>query len=103
MKGAFYVFEQTEIYFGFFDSCHTVYSCERSCDVTLTADSYTGSIIAGLYSADGKLEFLNVYPASDTLKVSFDKEQTGNYIKIMWWEDIDSMKSVCGAKTVPLQ
>lgn len=74
-----------------------------SIDIALEADDYTGSIIAGLYSTNGVLKSLKVYPASETLKVSFDKGQTGAYVKIMWWEDIKSMKPVCGSQIIPLQ
>lgn len=74
-----------------------------SFDINLEADSYDGDIIVGLYSAEGALKALKVCPASEGLSIAFDKGQTGAYIKVMWWESINSMKPVCDAQTVPLQ
>ena len=35
--------------------------------------------------------------------MSFDEGETGAYVKVMWWEDINSMKAVCDAQIKPLQ
>lgn len=70
-------------------------------DVSLEADSYTGNIIAGLYSADGVLKSVNVYPAAKALRLSFDNLQAGAYVKVMWWDN--NMKPMCVEQTVTLK
>lgn len=74
-----------------------------SFDVTLEADSYPGNIIAALYSGEDALKSVKSYPAEESVRVSFDKGQTGAYVKIMWWEDLSSMKPVCNSQIIPLQ
>ena len=74
-----------------------------SFNVTLEADSYPGNIIAALYSGEDALKSVKSYPAEESVRVSFDKGQTGAYVKIMWWEDLSSMKPVCNSQIIPLQ
>lgn len=74
-----------------------------SIDVRLFGGDITGKAVVGLYSSDGVLNDLKVYPAEENLNVTFDTGKTGAYAKIMWWENIDSMKPVCDAQIIPLQ
>lgn len=84
------------------DSNPTISVGGISFDITLKADSYTGNIIAALYSSNNVLKSLKTYTASENLRVSFDQGQTGAYVKIMWWDDINSMKPLCPAEIVDL-
>lgn len=74
-----------------------------SFDITLDAEEYSGNIIAALYSNDGKINDLKIYPASREVKVTFEKGKTGAYAKIMWWESVSSMVPVCEVQTIMLQ
>ena len=74
-----------------------------SFDVQLEADSYNGIVAAALYDTYGVLQSIKLYPADEYITVSFDDGSIGAYAKIMWWDDVTSMKSVCGLQTVTMQ
>ena len=73
----------------------------KTVNVRLTAETYTGDLWAALYDASGRPAAVRRYPAAESVDVSFDKSATGSYVKIMWWGS-GSCRPLCDAMTVPL-
>ncbi len=66
-----------------------------SFDVKLNAESYSGKVIAVLYSDYGRVVDAKMYDAAETVNVAFDKASTGTKIKVMWWNGSDTVIPVC--------
>ena len=65
-----------------------------SFSVKLSAYEKGGAVIAALYDNTGHLITTKMYPAAEEVEVKFN--QSGDYIKIMWWEP-DKMKPITKA------
>lgn len=71
-----------------------------SLTVTLEGNSSIGTVYAVMYGADGAVNEVKQYPASETVEVEFDGDTDGSYVKIMWWHG--NMYPMCVAETISL-
>ena len=65
-------------------------------DAEFSGDTNVGTVWAALYDENNVLQCVKSYQPSDRVKVAFDKEVTGTYAKVMWWND--NMKPLCNEK-----
>lgn len=72
----------------------------NSLTVSLYGNTSIGTIYAVMYNADRMIIEVKQYPASETVKVEFDDDTEGSYVKIMWWHG--NMQPMCVAETIPL-
>lgn len=71
-----------------------------SFDISLGGDADVGTVWAATYDSDGKLNDLKKYPAAESVKVALDVEETDDYVKIMWWNEMEPM---CRGRVIPLK
>jgi len=65
-------------------------------DAEFSGDTSIGTVWAALYDEKNVLQCVKSYQPSDKVKVTFDKDVTGAYAKVMWWND--NMKPLCNVK-----
>ena len=70
-----------------------------SFSVSLNGNTNVGTVWAAVYDSIGKAISVKQYPAADTVNVVFDAGVAGDYVKIMWWNNIVPM---CEAQIIPL-
>lgn len=68
-------------------------------NITLESESIGGVITAVLYDDDG-LKEVKKYEYSENIDVTFDDLQSGDNIKILWWESLKNLKPKCNSYTV---
>ena len=63
-------------------------------------DNYDGVIIVALYDNAGRLLNLKEYAPQENITAEVPNSITYKSAKVMWWEDLNSLKPICEAKTV---
>lgn len=71
-----------------------------SLTVSLCGNTSIGTVYAAMYNADGTMNEVKQYPASETIEVDFVDDTEGSYIKIMWWHK--NMYPMCASETISL-
>lgn len=89
--------------YGGYPHLRTVKPDERAVitGITLDGDEITGSVWAATYKNGGELTSVKQYPASRNVTAVFDKGVTGDYVKILWWND--KMKPMDEARIISLE
>ena len=64
----------------------------------LEASELSGVVIIGVYDNKNSLVRAEVNKADR--EINIDKLQSGEYAKIMWWEDIEGLRPMCDAVTI---
>ncbi len=73
------------------------------CRVTLNTDDYSGKLVAVLYKNGKRVSNIKIYDSTSGLNIMFDKGITGDYVKIMYWDALNSQMPLCEAATVQLK
>ena len=70
-------------------------------EVTLTNDTYDGTIIVAFYESNGRLVDMKPYQPKATINAELpDDPDSYTYTKVFWWENLDTLRPLCDAVTI---